>query len=75
MFRALLVHLQETLHKRSYGVVCGCRCGLYLGLASSQAQPTSTPAHNTYKNCICVLPSEDGQVMPETCRGFEPEKK
>jgi hypothetical protein len=23
-------------------------------------------------NCVCVVPAEDGQVMPETYRGFEP---
>jgi hypothetical protein len=34
---------------------------------------TSTATHNTYKNCVYVVPSDDGQVMPKTCRGFEPE--
>jgi hypothetical protein len=32
-------------------------------------------AHNTHQNCICVVSPEDGQVMPETCQGFEPEQK
>jgi hypothetical protein len=26
---------------------------------------------NTHQNCVHVEPPEDGQVMPETCRGFE----
>jgi hypothetical protein len=25
----------------------------------------------THQNCVRVVPPEDGQVMPETCRGFE----
>jgi hypothetical protein len=34
-------------------------------------EPTSITAHNTHQNCVCVLPPDDGQVMPETCRGFK----
>jgi hypothetical protein len=54
MFRASLVHLQEALHKYSFG------------------SPTSITTHNTHQNCFCVVPSEDGQVMPETYQGFKP---
>jgi hypothetical protein len=27
--------------------------------------------HYTNQNCVRVVPPEDGQVMPEACRGFE----
>jgi hypothetical protein len=30
-------------------------------------------SHNAYQNYVCVVPLEDGHVMPETCRGFKPE--
>jgi hypothetical protein len=39
----------------------------------SLEQPASTTAHNTHQNCVCIVTPEDGQVMPETCRGFEHE--
>jgi hypothetical protein len=35
-------------------------------------QPTFTTAHNSHQTCVRVVPPEDGQVMPETCRDFEP---
>jgi hypothetical protein len=44
---------------------------LHPSLPSSREQPTSITAHNTHQNCVCVVPPEDGQVMPETCRGFK----
>jgi hypothetical protein len=56
-------------------IVCGCRCGLVLdcGKSSYILSPTqSTTAHNNHQVCIRVVPPEDGQVMPETCRDFEP---
>jgi hypothetical protein len=28
----------------------------------------SVSAHNSHQPCVCVVPPEDGQVMPETCR-------
>jgi hypothetical protein len=28
-------------------------------------------ARYTHRNCVRVVPAKDGQVMPETCRGFE----
>jgi hypothetical protein len=30
-----------------------------------------TTLHYTHQNCVRVVHREDGQVMPETCRGFE----
>jgi hypothetical protein len=32
----------------------------------------STTAQNRHQICVRVVPPEDGQVMPETCRDFEP---
>jgi hypothetical protein len=66
MFRALLDHPQEALHKRHL-VYCtrvmsvGCtRIGV--------VQPTAiTPTQ--YTNALCAAASEDEQVMFETCRG------
>jgi hypothetical protein len=42
-------------------IVCSC----------TRDQPTSTTVHNSYQFCVCVVPPEDGQVMPETCRDTE----
>jgi hypothetical protein len=33
----------------------------------------SISAHNSRQSCVCVVPPEDGQVMPETCRDIEPQ--
>jgi hypothetical protein len=41
-------------------------------LPRSLVQPTSTTAHNNHQTCVRVVSPEDGQVMPETCRDFEP---
>jgi hypothetical protein len=41
-------------------------------LPTSRDQPTPTTAHNSHQICVRVVPPEDGQVMPETCRDFEP---
>jgi hypothetical protein len=35
-------------------------------------QPTSTTAHNRHQTYVPVVSLEDGQVMPETFRDFEP---
>jgi hypothetical protein len=40
-------------------------------LPISWDQPTSTTAHNIHQFCDRVVPPEDGQVMPETCRDIE----
>jgi hypothetical protein len=39
---------------------------------TSLVQPTATTAHNNHQTGVRVVPPEDGQVMPETCRDFEP---
>jgi hypothetical protein len=66
MFRASLAHLQEAY---TNAVLCGCRSGLFV---ESRQQPTTTIAHNHHQTSVCVVPPEDGQVMPETCQDFEP---
>jgi hypothetical protein len=42
-------------------------------LPESGHQPTTTTAHNSHQSCIRVVPPDDGQVMPETCRDYEPQ--
>jgi hypothetical protein len=59
MFRALLLHHQEILHERRFDDYC--------------VQPTSTTAHNNHQKCVRVVPPDEGQVIPETCREFEPQ--
>jgi hypothetical protein len=73
MYRALLAHLQETLHGRRFGDYCVClEIWVGLGVWEGWVQPTTTTAHNSHQTCVPVVSPEDGQVMPETCRGFEP---
>jgi hypothetical protein len=40
-------------------------------LPISWNQPTTTTAPNSHQFCVSVVPPDDGQVMPETCRDFE----
>jgi hypothetical protein len=40
-------------------------------LTITSEQSASITARYTHQNCVRVVPPEDGQVMPETCRGFE----
>jgi hypothetical protein len=61
MFRALLAHLQEAL----LCAVVDVGWSKYLGNPKFLDQSTSK--QNT------IVPPEDGQVMPETCRDFEPQ--
>jgi hypothetical protein len=78
MFRASLAHPQEALHEQSFG---GCSVllqmstvyGIWLdfGLTIPREQSTSITAYCTHQNCVRVQPPEDGQVVPEKCRGFE----
>jgi hypothetical protein len=73
MFRTSLAHPQEALHEHSFG---GCSSRLFTGygwtvLTIPRKQSTSITACYTHQNCVRVVPPEDGQVMPETCRGFE----
>jgi hypothetical protein len=64
-FRALLAHPQEALHKRHL-VYC-VRMSVAVKLQSCHSQLTLY-AHNT-PSAVCSGPSEDEQVMFETCRG------
>jgi hypothetical protein len=63
MFRALLAHPQEALHKRHL-VYC---------VRAVKLQPCHTQltlyARNI-PNAVCEAPPEDDQVMLETCRGI-----
>jgi hypothetical protein len=60
MFRALLAHLQEALYERRFGECC---VQLYMWVGLRMWEDTV---------CVYLVPAEDGQVMPETCRDFEP---
>jgi hypothetical protein len=46
---------------------------MFRRLPTSWDQPTTTTAHNSHQPSVCVVPPEDGQVMPETCRDCEPQ--
>jgi hypothetical protein len=62
MFRALLTHLQEALHKRHL---------LYAAPGLEfHSNPGAANWHNTHASVFRVAPSEDEQVMLETCRGL-----
>jgi hypothetical protein len=63
MFRALLAHLQEALHKR-YLVYCLRR--MSVGCAALQL----TLYSRNIPNAVCAAYPEDEQVMFETCRGL-----
>jgi hypothetical protein len=70
MFRALLAHLQEALHKRHL-VYCvrvmsvGCtRTGVEL----QRSRLTYEYHASSIPSDVCVAPPEDEQVMLETCR-------
>jgi hypothetical protein len=41
------------------------------GYTIPREQSTSITTRYTHHNCVLVVPREDGQVMPETCRSFE----
>jgi hypothetical protein len=59
MFRALLAHPQEALHKRHL-VYC-------VKLQSWHSQLTFYSRN--IPSAVCAVPPEDEQVMLETCRG------
>jgi hypothetical protein len=59
MFRALLAHSQEALHKRHL---------VYYSESAIVPQPTDI-TRMQYTKCRCATPPEDEQVMFETCRG------
>jgi hypothetical protein len=54
MFRALLSHLQEALNESRFGDYC-----VQLLIV-----------RDGHQICVRVVPPEDEQVMPETCRDF-----
>jgi hypothetical protein len=60
VFRALLSHPQEALHKR-HSVYC-------VKLQPCHSQLTLYA--RSIPNAVCVSPPEDEQVMLETCRGL-----
>jgi hypothetical protein len=62
MFRALLAHHQEALHKRHL---------VYGGRVRSVGSPSwgSQRTLHAIPTPACVAPPEDEQVMLETCRG------
>jgi hypothetical protein len=59
MFRALLAHPQEAIHKRQL-VYC---------VRVLLVDCTRVKTKNNIPSAACVAPSEDEQVMLETCRG------
>jgi hypothetical protein len=64
MFRALLAHPQEAVHKR-HGILCDCYVSW---LHQSWCSQLTKHAHNI-PSAVCVAPPEDEHVMLETCRG------
>jgi hypothetical protein len=60
MFRALLAHPQEVLHKRHL-VYCVRIMSVGCGTVALQS------CHSNILNAVCVAPSEDEQEMLETC--------
>jgi hypothetical protein len=68
MFRALLAHPQEVLHKRHLGVMSvGCYQDWNGTPLQSWYQPTDI-TRTQYTKCRVVAPPEDEQVTLETCR-------
>jgi hypothetical protein len=68
MFRALLAHPQEALHKQD---LVFCMRVITVGCTRIEVelvQPTDITC--TQYKCRCVAPPEDEQVMLETYRGL-----
>jgi hypothetical protein len=63
MFRELLAHPQEVLHKRHL-VILRAEISRYLN--TFKYLLISAP---NIQNVVCETPPEDEQVMLETCRG------
>jgi hypothetical protein len=61
MFRALLAHPQEVLHKRH--LVNCVRMSVGCGVIKTTEYARNIP------NVACIAPPEDQQVTLETCRG------
>jgi hypothetical protein len=64
MFRALLTHPQEVLHKRH---LVYCMRKMSVGCDTSAVSLTLYARY--IPSSVCVAPPEDEQVMLETCRG------
>jgi hypothetical protein len=65
MFRALLVHPQEALHKRH---LVYCVCVMSVDCYQDWSGTTDI-IHTKYTKCRLCRPPEDEQVMLEICRG------
>jgi hypothetical protein len=72
------MHQLDTLHIYFYFIKTQSLDMFQVSLAHPQEaltitreQSASITAHYTHQNFVCVVPPEDGQVMPKTCRGFE----
>jgi hypothetical protein len=71
MFRALLAHPQEVLHKRHLVILPACNVGC--GTAAVKRQPCHSQLilyAGNIPNAVCAEPPEDEQVMIEICRGL-----
>jgi hypothetical protein len=71
MFRALLWHPQEVLHKLHL-VYCVRIMSVGCGTVAGTLQPCHshlTLYGRNIPNAVCVASTEDEQVMFETCRG------
>src|SRR5215510_6320883 len=71
MFRALLAHPQEALHKRHL-VYCVCIMSVGCGTVAVLLQPCHSQLTLYTRNipsAVCVAPPEDGHLTLETCRG------
>jgi hypothetical protein len=72
MFRALLAHPQEALHKWHlvYCVrIMSVGCGLQFLVAMQTCRSQLTLYARNIPNAVCVAPPEDEQVMLETFTG------
>jgi hypothetical protein len=69
-FAILLTRLKICYQNKEHPDII---CYFIISLLTSWEQSTSTTARNSHQSCVCVVPPEDGQVMPETCRDFEPQ--
>jgi hypothetical protein len=63
MFRALLVHPQEVLHKRHLVYCVRVLCQM----AAPRVQPSDI-TRKQFPSAVCAGPPGDGQVMLETRR-------
>jgi hypothetical protein len=69
MFLALLAHPQKALHKRH---LVYCVCVMSIGCATISLQSWHSQLTLYARNipsAVCEVPSEDEQVMLETCSG------